>query len=158
MTLGIIWARTVGGIREMVVASDSRLSGGQPWDANPKIMLLPRSDAVLSFGGDTDDAYPLMLQVWNAINMFDPAKNRSMYLADLKGISSEFLITRENLSGIFHGGRKPQTIRMPSLLSAATHGVAAAFIFGNCSTMRPLAGSHSSLQVNGAARTLKHTS
>ncbi len=85
MTLGIIWARSVGGVREMVVASDSRLSGGQHWDANPKIMLLPRSDAVLSFGGDTDDAYPLMLQAWNAIEMFGPAKNRSMDLADLKG-------------------------------------------------------------------------
>lgn len=85
MTLGIIWSRAVGRIREMVVASDSRLSGGQHWDANPKIMLLPRSDSVISFGGDTDDAYPLMLQAWNAIEMFGPAKNRSMDLADLKG-------------------------------------------------------------------------
>lgn len=85
MTLGIIWARSVGGVRELIVASDSRLSGGQHWDANPKIMLLPRSDAVLSFGGDTDDAYPLMLQAWNAIEMFGPAKSRAMDLADLKG-------------------------------------------------------------------------
>lgn len=29
MTFGIIWARTVGGNRELVVASDSRLSGGE---------------------------------------------------------------------------------------------------------------------------------
>jgi hypothetical protein len=84
VTLGVIWTRYVGGIREMVVASDSRLSGGRHWDGNPKIMLLPRSDAVLSFSGDTADAYPLMLQAWNAIEMYGPAKNRSMDLADLK--------------------------------------------------------------------------
>lgn len=57
MTLGMAWLRTVGDVRELVIASDSRLSGGQYWDANPKIMLLPRSDAVLSFAGSTSDAY-----------------------------------------------------------------------------------------------------
>ncbi len=49
MTLGVEWVRQVGGTQELVVASDSRLSGGQAWDGNAKIMLLPRSDAVLSF-------------------------------------------------------------------------------------------------------------
>lgn len=77
--------RAVGGVRELVVASDSRLSGGQHWDANPKIMLLPRSDAVISFAGNTWDAYPLMLQAYNAIKMFPPAEKRVIDLADLKG-------------------------------------------------------------------------
>jgi hypothetical protein len=57
MTLGLAWIRVVGSVRELIVASDSRLAGGQWWDANPKTMLLPRSDCVLSFSGHTYDAY-----------------------------------------------------------------------------------------------------
>jgi hypothetical protein len=85
MTLGIAWVRNIGGVRELVVASDSRLSGGQHWDSNPKIMLLPRSDAVISFAGQTDDAYPLMLQVFNAILMHPAARDRALDLPELKG-------------------------------------------------------------------------
>src|ERR1700743_3358333 len=85
MTLGMAWVRVVGGVRELVIASDSRLSGGQYWDGNPKIMLLPRSDAVLSFAGQTRDAYPLMLQAYNAIKMYPLAEKRALDLADLKG-------------------------------------------------------------------------
>jgi hypothetical protein len=47
MTLCISWVRQVGSVTEMIVASDSRLSGGQFWDANPKILMLPRTDSVL---------------------------------------------------------------------------------------------------------------
>ena len=85
MTLCISWIRQAGGVTELIVASDSRLSGGQSWDANPKILLLPRTDAVLSFAGYTGDAYPLMIQAYNSIRMHGPANTRSMDLTDLKG-------------------------------------------------------------------------
>jgi hypothetical protein len=85
MTLGMAWVRSIGGIKELVVASDSRLSGGQFWDANPKIMLLPRTDCVISFSGDTHDTYPLMMQAYNSIMMFPAAANRSLDLTQLKG-------------------------------------------------------------------------
>ncbi len=85
MTLGIVWERIVKKTTELVVASDSRLSGGREWDCNPKIVLLPRSDAVISFAGATHDAYPLMLQAVNAITMYSPASNRVMDISDLKG-------------------------------------------------------------------------
>jgi hypothetical protein len=85
MTLGMAWVRSIGGIRELIVASDSRLCGGQFWDANPKIMLLPRSDCVVSFAGDTYDSYPLMLQAYNSVLMFNAASNRSLDLTQLKG-------------------------------------------------------------------------
>jgi hypothetical protein len=85
MTLGMAWVRNLGSVRELVVASDSRLSGGQFWDANPKIVLLPRTDCVLSFAGKTYDAYPLMLQAFNAIETFTKLKTRATDLADLKG-------------------------------------------------------------------------
>jgi hypothetical protein len=71
------WVRNPGSLRELVVASDSRLSGGQFWDANPKSMLLPRSDRVLSFAGGTFDAYPLMLQAFNAIDTVTRLKTRA---------------------------------------------------------------------------------
>ncbi len=48
MTLGIAWVRRVRGVRELPIGSDSRLSGGQYWDSNPKIMLLPRTDAAVN--------------------------------------------------------------------------------------------------------------
>jgi hypothetical protein len=85
MTLGMAWVRSIGGIRELIVISDSRLSGGQFWDANPKIMLLPRSDCVISFAGNTNAAYPLMLQAYNAIIMFEAASNRRLDVPHLKG-------------------------------------------------------------------------
>jgi hypothetical protein len=85
MTLGLAWLRHSGNVRELLVASDSRLSGGQFWDANPKILLLPRTDAVISFAGATHDAYPLMLQAYNAIQMFPPARDRTLDLTDLRG-------------------------------------------------------------------------
>lgn len=109
MTLGIIWVRKVGKrTRELIVASDSRLSGGQRWDANPKIMLLPRSDCVLSFAGSTNDAYPLMLQAWNSINMFDPARSRSLDIHDLKGrLVRVFNHSRKFISGLPRGQKKP---------------------------------------------------
>lgn len=101
MTLGIAWLRRVGSVRELVVVSDSRLSGGQFWDGNPKILLLPRSDAVISFAGHTYDAYPLMLQAYNAILMHRPAENRSMDICDLKGhLIRMFNNTREFITGL----------------------------------------------------------
>ena len=85
VTLSVAWVRKIGSIEELVVASDSRLSGGESWDGNPKILLLPRTDAVIAFAGLTHSAYPLMLQAINAINNHQPAVNRVMDLTDLKG-------------------------------------------------------------------------
>lgn len=108
MTLSISWVRKVGNVTEMVVASDSRLSGGQYWDSNPKIMLLPRSDAVLAFAGHTHDAYPLMLQAYNAIGMYSPAITRAMDLSDLKGhLIRVFNHSRGFISGLPKGQLEP---------------------------------------------------
>ena len=85
MTLGMAWVRNIGSICELVVASDSRLSGGQHWDANPKIIMLPRTDVVISFAGSTFDAYPLMLQAFNAIAVYEKARSRAVDIAELKG-------------------------------------------------------------------------
>jgi hypothetical protein len=102
------WVRVVGGVRELIVASDSRLSGGQHWDASPKILLLPRSDAVLSFAGDTADAYPLMLQAYNSILNYPPASKRIMDIADLKAhLVDVFDHSRKFISGFPFGQSTP---------------------------------------------------
>lgn len=112
------WVRKVGGIRELIVASDSRLSGGQYWDANPKILLLPRSDAVISFAGATADAYPLMIQAYNAIKMFNPAETRVMDLSDLRGhLIRVFNHSRTFIHSLPHGQSTPDAPEAAFMLS-----------------------------------------
>lgn len=118
MTFGVAWVRNLGSIRELIIASDSRLCGGQFWDANPKIMLLPRSDCVLSFSGKTHDVYPLMLQALNAIETFNRLKTRATDLADLKGhILRVFNRSREFISHLPHDQRFPYPADAAFLLS-----------------------------------------
>jgi len=85
MTLSIAWIRKIKGVEELVIASDSRLVGGMRWDQCPKMMTLPRSDSVISFAGNTIYTYPLMLQLFNAIQAHSRAFQRAMDLHDLKG-------------------------------------------------------------------------
>jgi hypothetical protein len=84
MTLSMAWIRTVASQDELVFASDSRLSGGSDWDCCPKIILLPRSDCLISFAGLTLDAYPLILQFRNWLEIHSSARNRSLDIQDLK--------------------------------------------------------------------------
>jgi 20S proteasome alpha/beta subunit len=110
MTLGMAWVRTRGRTNELVVASDSRLSGGQFWDSNPKIILLPRSDCVMSFAGNTNDAYPLMLQAYNAISMYPRSINRTLDVIHLKGHIIRVLnYSRQFINHLPHG----ETLPMP---------------------------------------------
>jgi len=85
MTLTAAWSRNIGDVRELILASDSRLTGGYSWDACPKILPLARGDCALSFAGDTAFAYPGMLQVASAVRMYPKALDRSQDLFDFKG-------------------------------------------------------------------------
>jgi hypothetical protein len=108
MTLGMAWVRQQGAVREFVVAIDSRLSGGQAWDGCPKILILPRSDCVLGFAGDTHDAYPLMIQMQNAINMYPKTRDRAVDVADLKGhMTRVFRYMREFITCLPRGQHEP---------------------------------------------------
>jgi hypothetical protein len=80
MTLLAVWVRTTGRDEELVLAADSRLTGGLRWDGCPKIVALPRSDCLLAFAGDTYLSYPLMLQVQNAFAAFEAIRTRRMDL------------------------------------------------------------------------------
>lgn len=85
MTLCAAWIRAVGKTRELIVASDSRLSGGIRWDGCPKIMTFSRSDFVICFAGNTVDAYPFMLQVNYAIENYFKAASGALDVTELSG-------------------------------------------------------------------------
>lgn len=59
-------------------ASDSRLSGAGFLDASPKVFTLPRSDSIICFASDTYFAYPLILQISQAIQSHYPLKDRAI--------------------------------------------------------------------------------
>jgi hypothetical protein len=78
MTIGAAWIRK-GHSEELWFASDSRLGGdGNVWDDCPKLLPLPRRDAVAGFSGSTAQAYPLMLQLANAIGCYRAAADGSL--------------------------------------------------------------------------------
>jgi hypothetical protein len=86
MTVGVAWVRTTRSGDELWFASDSRLTGdGNVWSACPKLFLLPRRDAVAAFCGSTAQAYPLALQMQNAIVGYPPAESGQLEFSRLVG-------------------------------------------------------------------------
>jgi len=85
MTLAVAWIRRIRDCEELIVASDSRLTGGRTIDGCAKIILLPRSDAFLCCTGDTDITYPLASQVAFTINVYERSADRSLDIRDLRG-------------------------------------------------------------------------
>lgn len=67
MTLCIAWIRQNGDEQELVMATDSRLTGGESWDSGVKLFELPRQDCLLCFAGGTERAYPLILNSISSI-------------------------------------------------------------------------------------------
>lgn len=84
MTLVAAWVRSIRTVQELVVASDSRVSGGFRWDGCPKVFPLARSDALVAFAGQTDWSYPLMLQLNSAISIYARSRERALDLHEMK--------------------------------------------------------------------------
>jgi hypothetical protein len=92
MTIAMMWVRElIGGVQELLIASDSRTSCGRRFDACPKVFPLSRGDAALCFAGETDFAYPMMLQVENAINAYRPSRDRARNISHLRGHAKKLL-------------------------------------------------------------------
>lgn len=83
MTLVVSWIRTEGNTDELLVASDSRISGGTSLDQAPKILRLLRNDAVLAFCGSTRLAYPIVIQIQLALDAYEPTRKRLIDIVDL---------------------------------------------------------------------------
>ena len=63
---GVDQTRTEQRRAGLVFATDSRLRMGEAWDMGLKLLNLGRSDCLLCFAGDTQRAYPLILQGSNS--------------------------------------------------------------------------------------------
>lgn len=86
MTVGVAWIKQTERGQELWLASDSRLGGdGNVWDDCPKLFISPRRDLAAAFSGDTAQAYPLLLQIANAIHAYQPATDGSLELTELIG-------------------------------------------------------------------------
>lgn len=96
MTLVAAWIREAANGGQLVVASDSRLSFGARWDCCPKIFPLLRNDSVLAFCGDTAFAYPILLQLLNAVRNYEKVQSREMDITDVR---PHFLKIVESMRG-----------------------------------------------------------
>jgi hypothetical protein len=124
MTLSLAWIRTVRESQELVFASDSRLRSGQAWDCCPKIMTLPRSDCLISFAGETDYAYPLMLQMARAIEFYPVSTDRKV---DINLVKRRTIQVFNQMRSLIHDFPLPQT---------TADDPATGFIFGGYSWRR----------------------
>jgi hypothetical protein len=61
------WIRKYGQEEELVMATDSRLTGGESWDSGVKLFELSRLDCLLCFAGATSRAYPLILNCISSV-------------------------------------------------------------------------------------------
>ena len=84
MTLVASWIRRTPAGEEMVIASDSRLTGGISLNHAPKLFRLERQDAVIAYCGPTIVAYPLLLQVKASLDAHDETRSRILDIVHLK--------------------------------------------------------------------------
>lgn len=84
MTVSMAWVRRVGPSEQLWFVSDSRLSGARSWDYCSKILPLSRLDSAISFAGDSNGAYPLLLQCATAVDHYAPARERATDIPELK--------------------------------------------------------------------------
>jgi hypothetical protein len=85
MTAVVSWERRVGTISELVVAADSRLGGGERWDACAKVFSAGNSGAFIAFAGETERALPLVLQVISTVTSYRGSELRTLDVAKLSG-------------------------------------------------------------------------
>ncbi|MBE2197263.1 MAG: hypothetical protein IAE79_01555 [Anaerolinea sp.] len=83
MTLCVAWIRQVGQEKELVMATDSRLTGGESWDSGVKLFELPRHDCLLCFAGGTARAYPLILNSISSIKFDSTLANSHTDIHDV---------------------------------------------------------------------------
>lgn len=71
MTLVTAWVRRNTNLHELVIASDSRISGGESWDVCPKIIPLPRPATAMAMSGDATEAYAFLLHAINTCGLLE---------------------------------------------------------------------------------------
>jgi hypothetical protein len=85
------------------MASDSRVRSGGTLDCAPKLIPLPRGDSAIAFAGDTYFAFPLMLQLVQAVNSYSPLLDRA---SNFSALRSHTLSMFTNMIDSFEGDVK----------------------------------------------------
>lgn len=78
MTITVAFERRLGRYSEIVLCSDSRLTGGGNIDVCQKIFPLPRGDAAVGFCGSTLIAYPIINQFISYVSHFKKNLDRAL--------------------------------------------------------------------------------
>jgi hypothetical protein len=121
MTLCLAWIREAGEDEELVFATDSTLTGGEKWNHGVKLFELPRTDCLICFAGETQRAYPLILNLISTIKHNEDLKNPALDIQEvLYGIVELF---NELVNSIFD---------YPAVVAEAI-GSEAKFLFGGWS-------------------------
>ena len=108
MTLIVCWIRRNDTLRELVVAADSRVGGGERWDSCPKVLPLPRPATVMAMSGDATPAYAFLIHAINTCHLLDGhtvGRTDIRYLAhELERVYDD---SRQHVSGLARGQSKP---------------------------------------------------
>lgn len=83
MTLCVSWIRKVNNSEELIFATDSCLSGGERWHSGVKLFELPRKDCLISFAGETNRTYPLILNLISSIKFDEHLSNSHTDLTEV---------------------------------------------------------------------------
>lgn len=83
MTLCLAWIREVGDNEELVFATDSTLTGGEKWNHGVKLFELPRTDCLICFAGETQRAYPLILNLISTIKHNEDLRNPALDIQEV---------------------------------------------------------------------------
>lgn len=117
MTLIAAWVRKNANLRELVLASDSRLSGGESWDTCPKIVALPRPATAVAMSGDATAAYAFLLHAINTCHLMD---GHASGRADIGYLANKLrALYAENRAHVFDlpaGQQKPDRVALNVVL------------------------------------------
>lgn len=106
MTLVAAWLRQNKTLRELVIASDSRISGSESWDACPKLMPLPRPATLMAMSGDAVEAYAFLIQAINTcrlLNGHETGQTDIAYLA--RKLRDVYGDSRRHVTDLDSGGK-----------------------------------------------------
>lgn len=83
MTLCVSWIRRCGHNKELILASDSLLTGGGDFTESPKIFPLKRGDCAIACAGDTSYSFPIVAHIIQSIDLNVKSKTRAQDFVDL---------------------------------------------------------------------------
>lgn len=83
MTIAFTYIRNHVNPPELIIASDSRLSGGERWDSCRKIYPLRRGDSAIVFTGEIERFFPIISQVMSFCDGHKKNYSRAEPLPDL---------------------------------------------------------------------------